>query len=78
MDDIVISETIGEKIQDTNYLKNKTDEAFLGELLKRRLLSLGYDYHYTIGDYTTSVYTVYTSTSKLLKMNLLEYETIVD
>lgn len=77
-EDIVFSNEIYEKINNVNSLKNKNDINLLKELIKKRFISLGYSYHYTIGDVTTSVHTTYTNTAKLLEMNLFEYETIID
>lgn len=41
-------------------------------------VGISYSYHYNIDDFTTSVHASYSNTSKLIEMNLFEYETIID
>lgn len=77
-EDLIFSDTILNTIDNTYNLKNKEGVSLLKTLIKNRLISIGYSYHYTIGNHTTSVHTKYTNTAKLLEMNLFEYETIID
>ena len=76
--DITFNTDILDKIDSNRKLKHKQEAELLNELIKNRLLSIGYSYHYNINDFTTSVHTLYDNTSKLIEMSLFEYETIID
>ena len=73
-DDIVFDENIENKIDTYKSLKYKKGDKLLRKLIKERLFSIGYSYHYKIGDITKSVHTLYDNTSELLEMNLFEYD----
>lgn len=76
--DITFDTDTLDKISSNRKLKNKQDHELLNELIKSRLLGISYSYHYNIDDFTTSVHASYSNTSKLIEMNLFEYETIID
>lgn len=71
-EDLIFSENISEMIDNKYSLKFKKGDSLLKALIKNRLFSIGYSYQYAIGEYTTSVNTMYTNNSKLLEMNLFE------